>query len=65
MLPLSPSLWFNSPPHPPSLCEEVYCIIACSVCRGGGGGGGLRQTPAAKSLYRSIVLDEDILHCLL
>jgi hypothetical protein len=31
LLPLPPSLWFNSPPLPPSLCEYVYCIHVYSL----------------------------------
>ncbi len=65
LLPLSPSLWFNSPPHP---CVNKYT----TVCTDGGNVWGswpqTDKTPAAKSLYRSILiyfLDDNILHCLL
>ena len=59
LLPLTPSLWFNSPPAPPPPVPVV--------CKGGGGGYGvlgLRQTPAAKSLYRPLFSEDDILHYL-
>jgi hypothetical protein len=45
----------------PHLCLRIQCV------RGGGGTGfwaSERKTPAAKSLYRSILLDADILHWL-
>ncbi len=66
LLPLSPSLWFKSPtPLPfPVWTSLLYTSIQC--VRGGYGVLGLRRlTPAAKSLYRSIFLDNEILHCLL
>jgi hypothetical protein len=40
LLPLLPSLWFKSPPIPPSLCEYVYCAVSYTriqcACKGGG-----------------------------
>ncbi len=62
VLPLSPFLWFKSPPPFP-----VYTVYTYILCKGGGMGfwASDRQTPVAKSLHRSIVLDDDILHCLL
>ncbi len=58
LLPLSPSLWFNSTSLPSSLCEKIYCVnIYCIVCKGGGGmrfWASNRQKPAAMSLYRRI-----------
>jgi hypothetical protein len=53
-----------------------YTVNTYKVCQEGGGGGGLwvhrREgssdsycTPAAKSLYWSIFLDNNIWHCLL
>ncbi len=58
----------NLPPLP-LLCVNKYTVqytrIQCD--RGGGGGMGFRapgsiKTPTAKYLYRSIFLDDDILH---
>ncbi len=43
LLPLQPSLWFNSPPSPPSRCELVYCIHRIQCVRGVYGVLGLRQ----------------------
>ncbi len=48
LLPLSPSLWFKSPPSPLPYVktEKVYCFVCTStVCKRGGGYGvlGLRQ----------------------
>ncbi len=39
LLPISHSLWFNSLPLPPSLCELVYCIHVHSVWGGGDSSG--------------------------
>jgi hypothetical protein len=39
MLPLYPSPWFNSHPHPPLSCVKVqYCICTDSVWKGKGVG---------------------------
>jgi hypothetical protein len=38
LLPLKPSLWFNSPP--PSLCQSTVFIDSVWLGGGGGGGGG-------------------------
>ncbi len=45
LLPLSPSLWFNSPPLP---CVNKYTVFTYTVWKGGGGYGvmGLRQINA-------------------
>jgi hypothetical protein len=65
LLPLSPSLWFNSP-TPPSLSEQVYCITY-TVCKGGGYGVlGLRQINTCRKVSLQVnFLDNEILHCLL
>ncbi len=43
LLPLSPSLWFNSPPSPLQ-CVHKYTVYTYTVCKGGGGLGlGFRQ----------------------
>ncbi len=72
LFPLSPSLWFKPPPPPLCEIENKYIVYTYTVCKGervGGMGFGVqdRLTPAAKSqsLYMSIVLDDEILHCLL
>ncbi len=55
-------------PYPPFpvWISILYARIQCLWGGGGYGVLGLRQkTPAAKSLYRSFFLDDDILHCLL
>ena len=36
MLPLYPSLWFNSPPHPLPYVNK-YTVYTHAVCNGGGG----------------------------
>ncbi len=59
LLPLSPSFWFNSPPLP---CVNKYTVYTYTVlCVRGDMGfyASDRYTPAAKSLYRSIFLDDD------
>ncbi len=46
---------------PPLPCVKKYTVYTYTVCNGRGGYGVL-QTPASKSLHRSIFLDDDILH---
>jgi hypothetical protein len=41
LLPLSPFLWFNSPPPPsPRPCVNTYSVNTYTVCKGGGWGSG-------------------------
>ncbi len=55
-------------PPPPSMCEQIYCLhVYCIKCVGGGGCGSGPQTDKQlpqRTLYRSIFLADDILHCL-
>jgi hypothetical protein len=55
-------------PPPPPFPLWISILYTC-IQRARGGGMGFsasdRLTPAAKSLYRSTFLDDDILHCLL
>jgi hypothetical protein len=62
----SPLLWFNSPRYTPT-CVNKYTVYTYTVCRGGDMDfwPSDRYTPAAKSLYRTIFLDDNILHFLL
>jgi hypothetical protein len=53
--PLPFSLVYSLPPSPPLPCILYHMGFWASD----------RKTRAAKSLYRSICLDDDILHCLL
>jgi hypothetical protein len=77
---LDPSLWTVAPltfslvqlsppsPVPVNKYTVLYCTSIQCVGWGGGGTGfwaSDRWTPAAKSLYRSIFLDDDNLDCLL
>ncbi len=65
LLPLWPSLWFNSP-NSPLPCVNRNTVYTYIQCVRGVRVIGLRQiTPATKSLYRSIFLDDDILLCCL
>jgi hypothetical protein len=70
-LPLTYSLWLALP-LPPLPCVNKYTVYKYTVCKGGGlwrhrrgGGPQTDKTTAAKSLYRSIVLANDIWHCFL
>jgi hypothetical protein len=73
LLPLKLSLWLALLPLTPFLCEQVpYTVYMYTVCKGGGEGSvgsyeGKRpqtdETPAAKSIYRSMFLYNDIWHC--
>ncbi len=51
LLPLSPSLWFSSPP--PSLCEYVYFYTRIQSIRGGGGNWvlGLRRINTCRKVH--------------
>ncbi len=58
-----PSLWFNSPPFP--VWISILYMYTYRACKGAGlSWASERSTPAAKYLYRSIFLDNDILHWL-
>jgi hypothetical protein len=52
-------------------CGNKYTVYTYTVCKWweywviGGEGPQTDKTPAAKSLYRSIFLDNDIWHCIL
>ncbi len=52
------------PPTFPVWIEKYTVHTVWKGKRGMGFWASYRKTPAAKSLYRSIVLDDDILHCL-
>jgi hypothetical protein len=66
LLPLSPSLWFNSPPFISLHCVNKYTVYSIQFLRGVKGMDGvlgLRQT----NIYRKVslqvnFLDDDILH---
>ncbi len=66
LLPLWPSLWFNSP-HPFTfLCVNKYTVYTYTVCKGGYGVLGLRQINTCRKLPLKVnFLDDDIMHCLL
>jgi hypothetical protein len=58
LLPLSPSLWFNSSPYP---FLNNYTVHMYTVYKRGYGVLGLRQINTCRnSLYRSIFRDDDI-----
>ncbi len=65
LLPLSPSLWFNSPP-PLLPCVNNYTEYTYTVCKRGGGMefwaliNTCRKVPIQVNFF-----DDDILHCLL
>jgi hypothetical protein len=60
----SPLLSDSTLPTPPHLpCLNKYTLYMYTMCKWGGGvwdSGPLTETPAAKSLYMSIFLDDDI-----
>jgi hypothetical protein len=63
---LTPPLLSGStlpPPHLPSVNE--YTVLCARIQYVMGAGMGFWANPPAKSLYRSIFEDDDILHCLL
>jgi hypothetical protein len=58
--------------HTPCFSLNTVSVYKYTVCNGGNGGRGVWGSgpqsdtpPAAKSVYRSIFLDDDILHCIL
>jgi hypothetical protein len=64
----------SSPPSPLPCVNKyiVYTVYAYTVCKRGGSTGSLEgrgpqtdKTPAAKSLYKFIFLDNNICHCIL
>jgi hypothetical protein len=70
LLPLESSLWLDIPPSPLP-CVNKYTVYTYTACKGGvcgqGRGRGTQtdKTPATKSIYRSMFLDNEIWHCFL